>query len=256
MMTGLNSRLACALFISALPAHAQSLNCDLREYKPQPGLQAELSQHLLRLSWQGERGDDLRASFTIRNGQPLITELAVRKSPGGWSVLGTDLTPEFEVTSGVRRISNQQLQPLRALGRTITSEIIDKEKWNAFWDAPLEIPGSEGTNPGLPRRPEEIRRAVATYNSSGCAVKTNGARLELSFPGFSAGIFAGRLMYTVYKGSNLLRQDAVAKTDQPSVAYKYRTGLKGFGIGEDSRIAWRDTARAWQAYRFGGARQF
>jgi hypothetical protein len=141
----------------------------------------------------------------------------VRKSGGSWSILGTNLMPEFELTSGVRRISNQQLQPLRALGRTITPEIIDKEKWSAFWDAPLEIPGSEGTNPGLPRRPDEIRRTAATYNSSACALKTNGARLELSFPGFSAGIFSGRLMYTVYRGSNLLRQEAVAKLTNPQL---------------------------------------
>src|SRR6185437_10572783 len=38
-----------------------------------------------------------------------------------------------------------------------------------------------------------------------------------------------------------------------SVAYKYVGGLKGFVIGSGSRVVWRDTARAWQYYAFGGA---
>ena len=51
----------------------------------------------------------------------------------------------------------------------------------------------------------------------------------------------------------MLRQEAVAKTDEPSVAYQYEGGLKGFPIGPDTRVVWRDTARAWQQYEFGGA---
>ena len=84
-----------------------------------------------------------------------------------------------------------------------------------FWDAPLYIEGSgvlppthQGSipamkgvanQPGLPRKPEEVRRATATYNAQGCEVKTNGARLEISFPGVTAGVFtAGRLHSTTY----------------------------------------------------------
>jgi hypothetical protein len=84
-------------------------------------------------------------------------------------------------------------------------------------------------------------------------VKSDGARIEVTFPGFEAGIFAGSLQYTVYRGTNLLRQEAIAKTDEPSVAYKYVGGLKGFSIKDDTRIVWRDTARGWQQYGFGGA---
>ena len=56
---------------------------------------------------------------------------------------------------------------------------------------------------------------------------TNGARIEVSFPGVQLGVFAGRLQYTVYKGTNLIRQEIIAKTAEPSVAYKYDAGLKG-----------------------------
>src|SRR5207245_88509 len=37
-----------------------------------------------------------------------------------------------------------------------------------------------------------------------------------------------------------------------SVAYKYVAGLKGFAIADDTRVVWRDTARGWQQYAFGG----
>ena len=57
----------------------------------------------------------------------------------------------------------------------------------------------------------------------------------------------------MYRGTNLLRQEAIAKTSEPSVAYKYVGGLKGFSISDSTRVVWRDTARAWQQYAFGGA---
>lgn len=231
---------------------AQQAPCDLSAYRAQAGLAAEASPAGLRVTWAGERGQQLRATFAVEGGHPVIRELAARKPGGEWAVLGADLTPEYEITSGMRRISNQQLDPLRKLGRTITPEIMEKEKWNVFWDAPLEVPGSSSVNPGLPRKADEIRRASAEFQVRGCAAITDGARVEISFPGVSAGIFAGRLVYTVYRGANLLRQEIVAKTDEPSVAYLYRAGLKGFRIRDDSRVRWRDVARAWQEYRFGG----
>jgi hypothetical protein len=67
------------------------------------------------------------------------------------------------------------------------------------------------------------------------------------------GIFSGDLEFTVYKGSNLLRQEAIASTREPSVAYIYKAGLKGFALTEDTRLLWRDNAQVWQEYSFGGA---
>ena len=51
------------------------------------------------------------------------------------------------------------------------------------WDAPLMVPGRAGTNMNLPRKPEEVRRAWAKYNTTSCQVKTDGTRIEVSFPG-------------------------------------------------------------------------
>ena len=247
----LHGILACAaLWIGA----AWAQDCDLSAYKPQEGLTAAARAGVLSVNWDGERGEKLRAAFTIRDGQPMVSELAARKSSGNWIVLGRDLSPEFEITSGVRRLSQQQIDPLvNELHVQLTPEVIEREKWNAFWDAPLMVPGRPGTNLGLPRKPEEIRKVWAAYHSTSCRVKSEGARLEVVFPGLDAGIFSGSLQYTIYRGTNLVRQEAIARTSEPSVAYKYAGGLKGFAIAADSRVVWRDTARAWQHYAFGGA---
>jgi hypothetical protein len=233
-------------------AAGQDLNCDLGGYKPQDGLKAQLRGSALEVAWQGERRDQLRASFAIRGGQPVVQELAARKNGGSWIVLGQNLTPEFELTTGVRRMSTQQVGPLKELNVELTPEVIEREKWNAFWDAPLMIPGRAGTNLDLPRKPDEVKKVWAKYNASSCQVKTDGARLEVTFPGLEAGIFSGVLQYTVYRGTNLLRQEVIAKTAAPSVAYKYIGGLKGFSITDSTRVVWRDTARGWQQYAFGG----
>ncbi|MEO7651118.1 MAG: hypothetical protein ABIZ80_11670 [Bryobacteraceae bacterium] len=238
--------------IVAFAARASAMNCDVSGYKEQAGLSAAMKDGALEVSWLGTAGAQLRAVFAIDGADPVIRELAVRKSGGAWAAIGRDLKPEFQVTTGVRRISEQQLAPLRELG-LMSPAILEKEKWKVFWDAPLSVPGVKGTNPGLPRKSEEIRRATAAYQATGCGVKTDGARLEVSFPGVTIGMFSGSLVFTVYRGTSLLRQEVIAKTEEQSVAYKYNAGLKGFRTGSAPRVVWRDTSSSWQKYEFGGA---
>lgn len=239
-----------ALFV-APHLFGQPAGCDMDKYAPQDGLAAKATAQGVEFTWTGKHQQEMRASFAIENGQPKITSLSVRKSGGAWIQLAGNLTPEYEVTTGKRRMSEQQLQPLRKLNVPITKDLLDREKWNAFWDAPLEIPGRPGTNADLPRKPEEVRRAHASFHIAGCAVKTDGSRLQVTFPGVQLGIFSGNLQYTVYRGTNLLRQEVIAKTEEPSVAYKYDAGLNGFEVGKETRVVWRDVARNWQQYAFG-----
>ena len=56
----------------------------------------------------------------------------------------------------------------------------------------------------------------------------------------------------LFKGSSLIRQVVIAKTDRDSVAYKYDAGLKGLAIQPSARVAWRDLAGNWQEQRLGG----
>src|SRR4029077_1080926 len=89
-------------------AVGQTVNCDLQSYKAADGLKADNRGAVLTFSWRGEGGQDLRAEFSIRDGQPQVQELAVRKSGGMWVVLANALQPEFHVTSGKRRMSQAQ----------------------------------------------------------------------------------------------------------------------------------------------------
>jgi hypothetical protein len=66
--------------------------------------------------------------------------------------LGQNLAPDYHVISGIRRMSTQQADPLKAAGVELTPEVIAKNRWYAFWDAPLVMkPGREIIGP--PRAP-------------------------------------------------------------------------------------------------------
>ena len=240
---------------------ADSLNCNLSQYKAAPGLTAAVEQDTLLVSWAGQNGADLRARYAIDSGQPVMRDLAVKKAGGQWTTLGKNLTPEYHVVSGIRRIADDQTNTLKAAGIELTDEVITKNRWYAFWDSPLVMPGSQemqdeaawrrsqqggggggrggrGQAPaadslipnrtlGTPRTPSDIRRADSSFHTTSCSVKTDGASLVVTFPGLSMGIFAGDLQFTVYKGTNLVRMDAAAKTNEPWVAYKYDARPEG-----------------------------
>lgn len=256
-------RTTLTLLALLIPARAQQsgFTCDTSHYLPSPGLQLAVNitkppGTVAQIIWTGERNEQLRASFAVRatDGQPLVGQLAARKSStSAWIVLGENLSPEYAVTSGRRRMSSQQWDPLKALGVAITPAVIEKEKWNAFWDAPLNIPGAAGTSNDLPRQASEIRRANASFAAKSCTIQSDGSRVEVRFPNaVTMGIFSGDLQYTIYAGANLLRQEVIAATNEESVAYKYDGGLRNFSLTDTTRISWRDEARAWQEYRFGG----
>ena len=205
-------RITSVLFVAVLTgslasrAAAEPLRCDFTQFKPAPGLTAAIVDSLLAVSWRGEANQELRLRFTLADGRPVVRDLGIRKGNGTWAVLGENLTPEYHVVTGVRRMTTQQADPLRAAGVEITQDVIDKNRWYAFWDAPLEIPpptppGGRGGGAarvlGAPRTADEIKRADATFSTSSCRVRTDGASLEVSYPGLTLGIFAGELRFTV-----------------------------------------------------------
>jgi hypothetical protein len=233
--------------------------CDLSGYTASPGLTAIADGHLLAVTWQGERGAELRARYAVENGQPVVRDLAVRQAAAPWKLLGENLHPEYHVVSGIRRMTTQQADPLRAAGVELTPEVIAKNRWYAFWDAPLLVgpTGGQGKSAtprvlGPPRNADEIRRATATFSGSSCAVTSDGASLAATFSGLSMGIFSGDLRFTMYRGSNLLRMDALASTREAWVAYKYDAGFSGLSAELTPRVDWHDTGGHPQRYAFGG----
>jgi hypothetical protein len=243
---------AALLSILAPASQASGVQCSLADYKAAPGLTATQDATGLVVTWDGDKDTEVRMRLTISNGTPTIADLSVRHKGGNWASLGTNLTAEYRVVSGIRRAGQEQLGPLRAMGIDITTAVKDREKWFNFWDAPLTIPGDPRQTEDLPRKPEEIRRATSTYQTQSCDVKTDGARLQIEFSGLNLGIFAGQLQFVVFKGTNLIRMEAVAKTEEQSVAYKYDAGFKGLPIKDSTRVMWRDLANLWDEYDLDG----
>ena len=121
---------------------AAPLTCNLTQYKASTGLTTALEGDLLTVSWNGQGTSQLRARFAIDRGTPTIRDLSVRRGGGEWAMLGQNLTPEYQVTTGIRRMSNDQANAFSSLGIDVTQEVIDKNRWYAFWDAPFSIPGT------------------------------------------------------------------------------------------------------------------
>ena len=304
VVAALNIPLAPSPDLIAANQAGAALNCNLTEYKASTGLTSALEGNVLTVAWNGQGTSQLRARFAIDGGTPTIRDLSARRGSGEWGILGQNLTPEYQVTTGRRRMSNDQANAFASLGIDVTPEVLEKHKWYAFWDAPLSVPGYSpareggggrggaaqeqtlgqggtmaeqvaalqsgsrgrpGYNPNpnppgftggrgipLPRTKEEIRRGVSAFSASSCEVKSDGASLAVTFPGMKLGIFDGNLRFTVYRGTNLIQMDAIARTNEPSVAYKYDAGLKGFSTATMPRVTWRDTGGHPQQHQFGG----
>jgi hypothetical protein len=251
---------ALLALVSPVPA---PLTCDLSGHTPASGRSARMVGEALSVEWAGAGSERVRLALDLVDGAPTVRELAISEGGGAWTTVATDLGIEFRIVEGLRRISNQQLVPLRALGVELTDEVIDRYKWDVFWDAPLDLrtevsggnpPPAEGVanQPGLPRSLDEIRRGGVRWSTTGCTVTSEGRRLRVAFDGLELGSFAGELHLTVYQGTNLVRAEAVASTELPSVAYKYDVGLTGLPRTDASGVYWRDVAHMMQSYGLRG----
>jgi hypothetical protein len=208
-----------ALFVVVFSGAAKPPIVGLTGYRRQPGLEAAIKGETLTVHWDGESEQECRARLTVLEGVPTVKELSIRRKSGNWVTLGHNLIPEFGVTTGVRRTGHG---------------LPESHRWDVFWDAPLN-------------HPEEVRRATASFNAERIDVKTDGARLEISFPGLSMGVFSGGVRFTVYRGTNLLRLEAIARTEEPSVAYIYQGGLKGFSSETLPDILWHGAGGEWNS---------
>lgn len=243
--------------------HSQALQCSLAEYESASPLSVRSLDTGLQVQWRGNGEDELQLQIAVESGEPVIRQLTMRAASADWQTVLQNARFEYSVVEGFRRISNQQLRPLRDLGVELTQEVIDRYKWDVFWDAPLDLreetPGGNppprngvAGQPGLPRSPDEIRRAEIDFDIDSCAVRSDGARVEIAFQGVRLGSFSGEFLVTLYAGSNLIKTSVRAATQLPSVAYKYDAGLAGLQLGENANVAWRDTGGLLQSYRLQG----
>ena len=241
---------------------ADRVACAVDGFAASAGLVATSRSSGVTLEWAGTDSQRLRLDLGIRGGEPVVETLSIRDGMGPWTAALSDARFDFSVVEGLRRISNQQLVPLRDLGVELTQEVVDRYKWDVFWDAPLDLreptpmnnpPPIEGVagQPGLPRSPGEIRRGGAEYSVEMCRATREGRSGSVTFDGVRLGSFEGSFVLSVHEGTNLVRAEVVAATDLPSVAYKYDVGLENLPV-DGSRVYWKDIAGQMQSYGLAG----
>ena len=82
---------AIALSLALIAGVARRTNTELQHARIQARRWHQSHPQLpagVELVWPGEKGQQLRARFTLRDGQPLIAELAAQKPGGAWIELG------------------------------------------------------------------------------------------------------------------------------------------------------------------------
>src|SRR4051794_32493096 len=104
-----STALIAAVLSPAAPAFAEdAINCNMSGYKAQPGLAAVASGDGLVATWNGDAGQQVRMAFAVDAGKPVVRELAISRGGNSWTQLGRNLSPDFSVMTGLRRMSNQQ----------------------------------------------------------------------------------------------------------------------------------------------------
>ena len=126
VVAALNIPLAPSSDLIAANQAGAALNCNLTEYKASTGLTSALEGNVLTVAWNGQGTSQLRARFAIDGGTPTIRDLSVRRGSGEWAMLGQNLTPEYQVTTGRRRMPNDQANAFASLGIDITPELMRK----------------------------------------------------------------------------------------------------------------------------------
>src|SRR5580700_7285950 len=112
-------------FLAVLSGHAEGSTCDMSHYKSLPGLSASVADSTLIVTWDGEMNNELRLRLTINDGTPTIQDLAIRSKGAQWVTLASNLTPEFHVVTGFRRLPLEQIRPLMSAGVPLTPEIVE-----------------------------------------------------------------------------------------------------------------------------------
>ena len=251
-------------------AIAPPVSCDLTAYKPLTGLTAAAERDGLAVTWEGQNGSELRARYAIDSGQPVIRELAVRKAAGAWATLGQNLTPEYYVVSGVRRMTTQQGQPLEGLGVEDHAGGDREEQVVRLLGCAARDAGasaSRGCRRARPRsRPERrrrpsLRRAARSQGDSqderdvlGGIVRREDRRRAArgDVPRSVDGHLHRKPALHRLSRHEPVPHGSGREDRRASVAYKYEAGLKGFSTSLLPRVAGATPGATPQQYQFGG----
>jgi hypothetical protein len=91
------------------------------------------------------------------------------------------------------------------------------------------------------KRGLEIRTSESSLTRDMFQVTSDRQRVQVKINSVELGIFHGQLVYTFFKGSNLIQQEAVVQTDEPDVAYYYDAWLTHCSTKHLKTLVWLNT---------------
>jgi hypothetical protein len=211
--------LVCVLVFAATLLGAEaargSVRCDLKDFRPSQNFAAVQSGDLLTLDWTGENHSSLRLVLNLGDAQKLIAELSQSASPDApRKIVLKDAAPAYSVYVGHRHGSWE----------------------DSYFDNPSE-------------RPHEISTHFSKLVIESCQVESDGNQLHITIPGLWMGFFYGRLEFTLYAGSNLVKQAAVVSTEEPQIAYYYDAWLTRCSTKDLNNLVWLDENDHFQHHR-------
>ncbi len=164
------------------------------------------------INWHGEDGINWRATFGVNEEKPCIFKIEYEKNRN-WQILSSNLYPTFRVITAKRTKINPQREKALAEGEELSYQ------WDTYSDDPF-------------KHKENVKKADGEFHTTQMEVKKDGNHTIVSFNGLSIGNFAGTCEFHIFAGTNLIRMDACATTEEDGVAYLYHAGLNGFEIGK------------------------
>jgi len=145
--------IALAAALSAAPALADPLSCNLSPYKAAPGLTASVDGRALTLTWDGDKTDEIRLRLGVTNGAPAIQDLSIRRKGGAWTILASNLAPEFRPVNDLPAFGKHHFQiPFDATGKKWVRFAVGDSAGNGAFVQPIKLTSTATTSTGGARR--------------------------------------------------------------------------------------------------------
>lgn len=193
---------------------AAAVPVDLSRYHDSPQFHAIHAADSLTIDWTGEHNLSIRLVLNLAASDRLLSELSVSASPGRpRKLILRDAAPAYWVYVGRRHGSWE----------------------DNYFDNPST-------------RPHEISDYSGKLIPEGCRLENDGNRLRVIIPGLWMGVFHGDVVFTLFSGNNLVKQEAVVTTQEPNIAYYYDASLTRCSTNELNHLLWLSTEDKFEGH--------
>lgn len=195
---------ACVELLISVPLAFSAVRVDLSRYDQSAKFQVTSTDNSLAIEWPGSKGSSIRLVLDLASPERVIREISVAAGPErSRKIILQNAAPEYSVYVGRRHGSWE----------------------DNYFDNPST-------------RPHEIDQYASRLIPEECTVVSNGNQLRVSIGGLWMGIFHGDLVFTMFSGSNLVKQEAVVATQEPNIAYYYDAWLDRCSTNQLNRLFW------------------